>query len=134
MRRKSSACARIRIVPGDSHEFSETLADRFRAAAQFLGFRGGKVGATVTLPQAEPRGKMLFLQTEWHVFEGHGSAVQQRSAGHSGPEIGNLLKMGRPVFDVGGKDRADFVMLADIGVKVTQELHQRLTATDSFIE
>lgn len=88
----------------------------------------------MAVPQSQPRLEMGFRELEREVARGHAAAVECGAAAEAGPKSGDLFQVCRPVFNVRGKDRTDYVMLTDIRVKSAEQEREAGFASDAVIE
>ena len=116
------------IVPGEE---AEPLPDSFGRGAQFVRLGQWQVRTTMASPKIEPRLEMTFLEPQWKMFLWHRPVITQGPAGHARPKIRDLFQVGGPVADLRTKDRTDFVVLTNIGVKMSQKMTQPRPSTQS---
>lgn len=130
--RSDRSCLTGWVLVRGSDKLAKTPPDGFGYSDQFLRIADSEMRPAVSAPQIEPRLKMFFFQTEWNVFGRHRAAVQGRSSGRPGPEIADYFQVRRPIFDVLVEDWSNQMMLPHVGVKVTEQFHQRWASANSF--
>lgn len=125
---------KFRFLPVRGDDRAQAQADGLGDGDEFLGLLGREVDGAVARPESQPGLEVSLLQLEGNVFPRHAAGVTPRAAEHAGPEIGNLFQVRRPVGDMGGENRSDFVVLAHVGVKMLEQLHQRFPSADAVEE
>lgn len=100
--------------------------------AQFGGFGWGEMAFAVPIPEFQPRREVLWFEAESEVFHRHLPGVIRWAAGGAGPEFGDFGNVFGPVVNLCVEDRADDLMLADIGIELPEERPELFHAADSF--
>ena len=110
----------------------EADANTVGEGAHFGGFGRGEVAFAVPIPEFEPSGKVLWFEAESEVFDRHLAGVIGRAAGGAGPEFGDFGDVFGPVLDLRVEDRADDLVLADIGIELPEERPKLFHAANTF--
>src|SRR5262245_43963285 len=105
-----------------------------RKSAHFSRFGRREMAFTVPIPKLEPSREVPGFEAQGEMRDRHLAGVIGRPARRASPESGDLGNMLGPVLDPCVKDRADDMVLPNVGVKMPQECAQLFHSTDSFEE
>lgn len=95
---------------------------------------GRQVSITLKGPESEPVSKVFSLEVEWHVFGDQSTSIQRGATCETGPKARDLLDVHWPILNLSLKNRADDRMLANISIKMGQQVFQPFLAADAIIK
>ena len=95
---------------------------------------GRQVSITLKGPESKPVSKVFSPEVEWHVFGDQSTPIQGGATGETGPKAHDFFDVHWPILNLSLKNRADDRMLADISIKMGQQVFQPFLAADAIIK
>jgi len=97
-------------------------------------FTGREMARIIEFPKSQPVLKMFRLQPQAHMRARKPAGVAGSATSLQSPKFGYLFQMGLPILDLGIKDRPQNGVLANVGVKGSEEAQNPLVSANSFVK
>src|SRR6185437_16608060 len=100
----------------------------------FLGLGAFEIGAAIKFTKLQPGAEMNGVQAEWDMFHRHPARVIRRPAGQSRPKRPDGFEVRGPIVNFLIENRPDQPVLSNVGIKMLQQLRDRLAPADSLVK